>query len=561
MSLDKVNNKDKDDEIELFKKKLDILTHKYSTKKFDKKTLGILVEIFVSFTNHKTKETDFLIIFDIMKNYADFDHIEDNIKNEICNIYFDVSTDKFLMEKILTNEFIYPHDEYKTDILIKREKQFEFLKTIPQFEQRSDEWFQQREGMITASDIGTAININHYQKRYSLILKKCDRGPPYKDNKYVHHGKKYEEVATMIYQFRYNVKVEEFGLIPHPFVPFVGASPDGICTKYTLDGKLSTLVGRMLEIKCPFSREIKLEGEIYDEICPAYYWAQVQVQLEVCDLDECDFWQCRLEEYKNREEFIEDTDPKNMYLSKEHGQEKGCIIQLLPKEKINEFCLFSAKYLYPPKINMTPKECDEWVFSNINNIWKIDIRYVFDKVIYWKLTRSKNVTIYRDVKWFNKVLPTIKETWDYISFYRKDEKKLDQYCEFVEKNKKKKNNNDIILDFAHHQYNNIPFDTDDLLSKDSPMFDVVYAGPQGNFVDTDNDSDDDMSNNKKKEYNKKKLHIFITNKELEKGVVKKEKKTKPKKSKSKIISDKKGSKFYKSSDDEPECMLLSDSYE
>lgn len=522
------------------KNKLQILSNKSLTKKIDKKTLGILIEIFISLTNDKIKQKDFLVVFDIMKNYADCD----NIKNDICNIYFDKSIDKFLVEKILTDEFNCPNDEYKTDIYIKRDKQFNFLKTIPQFEQRSKEWFQQREGMITASDIGTAIDLNHYQQRYSLIIKKCDRGPPYTDNKFVHHGKKYEEIATMIYQFRYNIVVEEFGLLPHPLVPFIGASPDGICTRYTLDGKLSKLVGRMLEIKCPLSRKIKLKGKIYDEICPAYYWAQVQIQLEVCELDECDFWQCRLEEYKNRDEFIEDTDKKNMYLSLEHGQEKGCLIQLLPKDKITEFCLYSAKYLYPPKINMTPKECDDWVFSTINNIWRIDKNYVFDKVIYWKLTRSKNVTIYRDTKWFNKVLPKIKETWDYITFYRNNEKKLDQYCNFVEKNKGRKNKNNIILDFAYHQYNNIPFESDDLISEDSPK---QNDNNNCDFVDTDDESSDDSDN---------KSNIFITKKELDKGIIKKKKKTKPK-----IICDKKGGKFFKSSNDEPACMLLSDSDE
>ena len=35
-------------------------------------------------------------------------------------------------------------------------------------------------------------------------------------------------------------------------------------------------------------------GEIDGEICPHYYWVQVQVQLECCDLEEFDFWQCSI---------------------------------------------------------------------------------------------------------------------------------------------------------------------------------------------------------------------------------------------------------------------------
>ena len=102
----------------------------------------------------------------------------------------------------------------------------------------------------------------------------------------------------------YNVKVDEYGLIPHlpePRVSFIGASPDGIASHYKLDNSFSDRIGRMLEIKCPYSRKIITEGEIDGTICPHYYWCQVQQQLECCDLDYCDFWQCNLKEYKDRE--------------------------------------------------------------------------------------------------------------------------------------------------------------------------------------------------------------------------------------------------------------------
>ena len=33
----------------------------------------------------------------------------------------------------------------------------------------------------------------------------------------------------------------------------------------------------------------------------------MQGQLEVCDLDECDFWQCEILEYDDREDFVLDT--------------------------------------------------------------------------------------------------------------------------------------------------------------------------------------------------------------------------------------------------------------
>ena len=99
-------------------------------------------------------------------------------------------------------------------------------------------------------------------------------------------GVKYEPVATMFYEHLNNLKIVEFGLIPHPKLSVFGASPDGITDIDSPPG----LVGRMLEIKCPPKREFTHE-------VPKHYWMQMQGQLEVCDLEECDFLQVKIEEY------------------------------------------------------------------------------------------------------------------------------------------------------------------------------------------------------------------------------------------------------------------------
>ena len=376
------------------------------------------------------------------------------------------------MTSVLNQKSVYKYNEYKNDNYIKKENQIEILKKIPQHEQKSEAWFKQRDEMITASDIGSAIDLNHYESRYKLVLKKCGKGPGFQDNIFVHHGKKYEEIATKIYEYRYNTKVDEYGLIPHPKLSYIGASPDGICSKYTLDGKLSKMVGRMLEIKCPLRRVIKTEGEVYGEICPEYYWAQVQVQLEVCDLDECDFWQCRIEEYNDRKEFIDDTDytsNNTVFLSLEHNLEKGCVIQLLPKSEINDPNVFSSKYLYPPRINMSPKELDQWILESLDNI---DENYYFDKVIYWKLTKAHNVMIKREKKWFKKVLPQITETWDFVEYYRKNENLLEEVCEYINKCKYKRNNNDLIIKYMKNDCKK----KNDLINENKNIF----------YKDTDN---------------------------------------------------------------------------
>ena len=306
-----------------------------------------------------------------------------------------------------------------------------------------------RDGKITASDGGTVVDVNHHEQQYKFVLKKTT-DTPFLANEFCHHGKKYEDVATMIYEYRMNVLTDEFGLIGHPKYDFLGASPDRICTRFKLDGIHKTkYVGRMLEIKCPYVRKIQMDGPIIDHICPIYYWVQTQLQLECCDLEECDFWQCEIREYESRYEFIEDTDVNESFKSKTHGFEKGCIIQLLPRSRMNEIIngkynqvLYEdAKYIFPPKIEMSPYDCDLWVSETICDM-KYDSQYndyFFDKVIYWKLITSKNVLINRDRQWFADNLPILQQVWNYVTFFRENKDKLQILLDYINSRNRKVN--------------------------------------------------------------------------------------------------------------------------
>lgn len=383
-------------------------------------------------------------------------------------------------------------DEYDEDTK-KRAKQYDILKKIVLPEQRTKEWFEMRTKKITASDGGCVMGVNKYEQPWKFILKKLEP-QPFTSNKFCYHGTKLEEIATMIYEYRMNVKVEEFGLMGHKNIDFLGASPDGIVSRYKLNGINRTKhVGRMLEIKCPFTRQIKKKGDIYDNICPAYYWVQVQQQLECCNLSECDFWQCNIGEYNSREEFIQDTKSDEPFRSEETGFEKGCLIQLIPINMIeksrrsineyNEVVYNYSKFLYPPKIEMSPNQCDNWISDTlskyrnsilINGCAKIDdkniisfdpSKYVFDKVIYWKLKDSHNVTIKRDRKWFKNSFNVYEKMWNYVCFFRNNPKQKEIFLNYVNtknyKNNKSKRINDnvmeicdILLDINHPDYDN-----------------------------------------------------------------------------------------------------------
>jgi putative phage-type endonuclease len=337
------------------------------------------------------------------------------------------------------------HEKQKNDVLdqdqIRRRDKIKELKNIVYPEQRSKEWFIMRESKITASDIGCVTGDNKYEQTYKFILKKVF-GSPFKGNENTYHGKKYEKIATMAYEYRMNVIVDEFGMVCHPTIRFLGASPDGIIGEFKSDGKsLTKHVGRMLEIKCPATRKIKITDDI-EETCPIYYLCQVLLQLEVCELDECDFWQVKLYEYKDRQEFIDDTDKKEPFRSRKTRCEKGCLIQLMPKnhkieiiekdeEKSRQNYLESvwdkATHIYPPKIEMSPYECDKWILDTCSKV-NTDPAYFgsyIDRIIYWRIDVAHSVTIPRNKEWFKEKLPIMEKVWLQVEFFRKNKKEKD----------------------------------------------------------------------------------------------------------------------------------------
>jgi putative phage-type endonuclease len=441
------------------------------------------------------------ILLETKNNYKNINYFEfNNIKYEIFNIIikeYEVSFElideiinslykkKFIYDKNILNSFknfdfvdinIDIPDKYK-----QIEKQFNKLKNLPQPVQRTKEWYDYRHNRITASDTATAIDLNPYEPVENFILKKCDPNYPFYDNINVAHGKKYEPVATMIYEHIYNNKVYEFGALPSEKYNILGASPDGICSKYTLDNKFSNKLGTMLEIKCPITREINTKGHLVGDICPFYYYCQVQQQLICCELDICDFWQCKIIEYKSRQEYLLDScdnsnhtfneileNPEQSFTSNlkelkydiDKKLKKGIILEFYPKKFIPEFendnIEWKSKYIYPKKLDMDELDYDNWLIKILDE-YKIlypDIyeNYSFNKIIYWKLKSSHNTPIKYNDKFFQSILPILNNTWKQVIYYRNNLDKLKELNNIIVKRKKyikynifyKISNNEII---------------------------------------------------------------------------------------------------------------------
>jgi hypothetical protein len=97
-------------------------------------------------------------------------------------------------------------------------------------------------------------------------------------------GIRFEPVVKMILHERWGAKILEAGRLVHPMDPLLAASPDGLI----LDAEDPARVGRLLEIKCPITREI-------NQTIPFEYWCQMQIQMEVTGIDECEYVEVKIE--------------------------------------------------------------------------------------------------------------------------------------------------------------------------------------------------------------------------------------------------------------------------
>lgn len=294
------------------------------------------------------------------------------------------------------------------------ESQLKALRNIPQPKQRSMEWYTYRHNLLTASNVWKALstpaqfNSLVYEKCKPVDTEQMERmsgiGQPGSTNP-MYWGIKYEQVSVELYERKYKTKVGEFGCIPHPRYPYLGASPDGI----NMDMTNPALYGRMIEVKNIVNREIT--GEPLE-----HYWIQMQLQMEVCDLDECDFIETRFHEFDDVSDFYAYTG-----LGLEGEIEKGIILYFSPKWSMeNEELKVSTdasgaalqpKYVYMPLDAPTDMlSVERWI-----QVQRLEQKeYTLYHTSYWRLDEFSCVFVPRNKGWFESVQPKIMECWETI---------------------------------------------------------------------------------------------------------------------------------------------------
>lgn len=397
-----------------------------------------------------------------INNVCDFINVLQKYENNLTLDYPFEKHEKEYFDKIvelkLNNE---PYTIYNDGYLLSRDdkaimlmhpdieitfeeklNQYTKLRNIISPPQRSVEWFNARETCISASDMGCVLGVNKYEPSYKFIVKKVF-GSSFETNNACYTGKKYENACALNYEFLNDVHLEEFGLLKHETISFLGASPDSIVSPFRRDMKTHTeLIGRMIEIKCLTSRKLKTDGVIYGGVCPEYYYCQVQLQLECCNLNECDFIQYRIYEYENEEEYLKDSITENDYTSLTSKLEKSALIELMPKNlTMND--LIDGKYLklqsvfdkathiYPPKIDMSYMELKEWIEEQYMFYENHD-SLKFHKVKYYRVDERLITLILRDKNFFEQNFNKMQKMWDYVLFLRNNPDKASLWKEYLD---------------------------------------------------------------------------------------------------------------------------------
>ena len=368
-------------------------------------------------------EPDFQDIFDenikeLMSAHFDSDILyTEEAEEELEDIIEQASKDFF-------KDFIPPRS-YKSTVILKEpnysfiDSQLDILRNKPQPEQRTKEWYEFRHNLITASNAYKAFENQNVQNQ--LIYEKCqplntslyidEDASDNEDTKQIimvntnttlHWGQKYEPLSVKIYEYNYNTKIEDFGCIQHDIYKFVGASPDGI----NIDRE-SSRYGRMLEIKNIVNREI-------DGIPKKEYWIQMQLQMEVCNLDECDFLETRFIEYPDYSTFKNDSSDE--IFEDEQGLEFIDMCTSKDNKLKGEIIYFHTKegkpfYCYKPLDLIHPQDISEWEEKILDLYQGSNYNYMYMKTIYWKLEEISCVLVCRNRHWFKENITDLENIW------------------------------------------------------------------------------------------------------------------------------------------------------
>lgn len=364
------------DTIKKVKKSSVAVNRDYKKKSINTKCIkNVTTMEFVKKCNHdetcKKTELDLVIYNAIKKKKAI------NYKSKVCKNYS--------MEEI---------DARKKKIISYR-TQLTKLKELPLMKQRTIEWLDARKSRLTASDLEDALKQNNLalaKKKAGIVKDTTNYAtvPPLK------WGTMFEDMASRVYsESLKDIDISEFGLVIDENHEHFGASPDGIND-----------MGIMIEIKCPYTRVIK------DGYIPPKYYMQIQGQLAVCLLEECDYIECDFKSYDSIYKYLDDIETNYDNMTTKHG-----IIAEYRNTNTGEyFYLYSDSYLTASEvIDNINKQVVDFDKKNEEETREFD----FIKLTPWRLEKMNVQRVYFDEKSWKDTLPKITAFWDKVEECKK----------------------------------------------------------------------------------------------------------------------------------------------
>ena len=299
--------------------------------------------------------------------------INNNIVEYIYDLYMQLynqkNTDQVLLNTI--KQRVNQINTYRNNLYT--------LLAQPQVAQRSPEWYELRKNRLTASAVAQAIGKGKFASKADLLKDKAfpELAKPFDSHSCppLRHGIILEDMSARCYSQRLNnIKIHNFGMIPHPTINCFGASPDGI-----------NELGIMVEIKTPYRRRV--DGNI-----PYEYMVQMQGQMAVCALNECDFVDAEIYfNYKCIEDYINENS---------NNIDHGVIVEYIDDTDTNKQYLYSPEYL-------TVHECLKWAEDMRNSKFKNKHCLLLP----WKLNKIMIKRVYFNEEVWCELIPQIEDFW------------------------------------------------------------------------------------------------------------------------------------------------------
>jgi len=262
-----------------------------------------------------------------------------------------------------------------------------------QIEQRTPEWYKQMNTILSASELGSLFG--SARARAQLVVSKTVPRPARNQPLATHSdsmtafdwGIRFEPVVKQIYQHKYGTTLKELGRLIHPTYTKCSASPDGLI----YDCPKSERTGRLVEIKCPVTREI--DGNI-----PKDYYAQIQMQLHVTRLKTCDYVEAVFSSKYNK---TPERIGPNLY--------NGYI----------------AVIRYPEISDATQNQEFYYIYSpvNVDADWTPEIKENEEivEITPWRLNHWHEQIVTRSEEWWTSIKPMIDLFWEDVEKARRGE--------------------------------------------------------------------------------------------------------------------------------------------